>query len=454
MSRNFGPAQFQGIIYRLILCVATFSLIPGRVPAQDALKDRVDQLVERLNSSDDTEAAKAQDALIKLGSKILPALPAPGEPNAGGKAEKRLAEIRKALDHSGNRSTTASKVTLKGESMRLSDVMKSVQQQTGNAVIDLREQSGQVATNPSLSLDFKDRPFFSAMDEIAEKAGLTLNYYNAESAIAYLEGGMMQSENPEGKTEAAGAAKPLKFVEYVDAFRITLNQMLVSRDFATGGATANLRMEFVWEPRLRPLTMKIDTSKIIAKDDKDRTLAASVSGESMELAIRPENPIVDLNLNLQAPMRDATKLASLEVEAELTLPTSTRSLTLPDITKEDSKSESGKGSLKIIEFLADPPVWKIRAEVETPRPAGAENVDSYRESGLAPTVALTKADSARIPLNGGFSVGPGSGPGKLVYELLFVDMTGRPEDHGLVVEVPGELKTIPVRWTFRDIPLP
>lgn len=445
MRWNHRPIRTRAVVLPLLwMGMACGSQAP--VQGQDALKDRVDQLLERLASEDEAAAVKAKEALIKLGGRILPLLPAPGTPQAGGRAEKRLAEVREALESAGNGTTTASKVTLKGEAIRLSDVMKALQQQTGNTLIDLREQSGQVATNPSLNLELADKPFFEALDEVAGKAGLTLNYYNAEGAIGFLEGPMAM--------QAEATPRPEPFVAYVDAFRVTLNQLLVSRDFAQGSSMANFRMEFVWEPRLRPLAMKLDTGKIKARDDKNRPIEATVSGESMELAIRPENPIVDLNLNLSAPPRDAAKIASFEIETELTLPTTTYRLAVPDITATEAKAEAGKSSLKILSFEADPPVWKVRAELSSPRPAGAANVDSYQQSGLAPVVALTKADSARIPLNGGFSVGPGSAPGKLVYELLFVDITGRPQDHGLVVEIPGELKTIPVRWTFRDIPLP
>jgi len=435
---------------RTLICSSLFVSIHWVMPGatgQDALKDRVDQLVERLNSKESSQAESAQQALIKLGPRVLPLLPAEGSSGSDEAVAKRLQAIRSALESSGNRSPSASKVTLRGESMRLTDVMKALQQQTGNTLIDLREQSGQVATNPSVSLDFEDRPFFQALDEVAAKAGLTLNFYNAEGAIAYLEAG-------EAMPGAEKKPESRPFVDYVDAFRVSLNQLLLSRDFATGQSIANMRMEFVWEPRLRPLSMKLETGKVKARDDKGREIAASVTGEAMELAIRPENPIVDVNLNLSAPPRDATRIASIEMEAELTLPTRTIRLALPDITKKDTQTETDKATLKILEFEAEPPVWKIRAELNAPRPAGSENVESYQQSNLAPTVALSKADSARIPLNGGFSVGPGNAPGKLVYELLFVDITGRPEDHGLIVEIPGDLKTIPVRWTFKDIPLP
>lgn len=446
-TKCFGPFSR---IPAALACIALVFAVPaarGIAAAQDALKDRVDQLIERLGSQDSAAADAAAQALIKLGPRVLPLLPASGAQGANEAVARRLGEVRSSLESSGNRSPSASRVTLQGEAMRLSDVMKALQQQTGNTLIDLREQSGQTATNPSVKLDFNDTPFFKALDEITAKAGLSLNFYNAEGAIAYLQAD--ESMPAEGSKPAS---RP--FVEYVDAFRVSLNQILISRDFANGDSVANMRMEFVWEPRLRPLSMKLETGKIKAVDDKGRPIAASVAGESMELAIRPENPIVDVNLNLTAPPRDAERIASIELEAELTVPTRTVRLTLPDITRKDSLAESGNSRLKIVDFENEPPVWKIRAELSAARPAGAENVESYQQTNLAPTVGLAKADSARIPLNGGFSVGPGSSAGSLVYELLFVDITGRPEDHGLVLEIPGELKKIPVRWSFREIPLP
>jgi hypothetical protein len=433
-----------GFVIRTTIAALCF-LAPSAVSAQDALKDRVEQLLEKLASDDEASSQAAQDALLKLGPRVLPLLP---EPDKNGKLTKRLSALRESLERSGTMSTDASKVTISGESLRLSDVMRSLQRQSGNTLIDLREQSGQTASNPSIALDIKDKPFFVALDEIALKTGLSLNFYNAEGAIAYLEG--MEAT---GANADAGKARP-SFVEYVNAFRVSLNQIVVSREFAADTRTANLRMELVWEPRLRPLAMKLDTGKIEAVDDKGRKLSPSVAGESMELGIRPENPIVDVNLNLTAPERDALMISSLTVECQMTIPTAKRTLRTPDITKKDAVADAGKASLKILDFNADPPVWRVRAELTSPPPAGAQNVDSYRESGLAPVVALVKADSARIPLNGGFSVGPGSGPGKLVYEFLFVDVNGRPEDHGLVIEIPDELKTVPLRWSFKNIPLP
>ena len=68
-----------------------------------------------------------------------------------------------------------SKITLKGTRMRLSEAIKALQTQSGNIITDLREANGAEATNPALDLDIQDKPFFEALDIIAEKAGVTIN---------------------------------------------------------------------------------------------------------------------------------------------------------------------------------------------------------------------------------------------------------------------------------------
>jgi len=446
-------ARVRASLTRLL--AVTVLTIPGPMAlGQDALKDRVGQLLEKLGSSDDSQAKSAEDSLIRLGAKILPILPEPvGKPESAGR-DARLKKIRAALDGATKTSPEASKVTIQGSSIRLTDALKSLQQQSGNTIVDLREQNGQETGNPTLKLDLKNAPFFVALDDIAKKAGLALNFYTAENAIGLLNSA--ETQNAPAGQAGAGASQPGgKFVNYQDAYRISLNRIGIARDFnSTGPHTANVQMELAWEPRLRPIMIKLRADQIEATDDKGRKIAASTSAESMELAIRPENPIVDLNLSLAAPPRDAGKIARMQVVADLTLPLAKTTLAISKITDQGKETSSADASLRIMGFEAEPPVWKVTVELKLPTPKGSEKLDSYRQANLTPQVALVKADSARVPLNGGFSTTQGSAPNRVIYEFLFVDIPGKPDDHGLVVEFPGELKTIPIKWTFQDIPLP
>lgn len=423
--------------------------------AQDALKDRVAQLLEKLNTADEAQATAAETSLIKLGAKVLPLLPEPSGKLAEKSRDGRLKKIRASLESGTKTNPEASKITIQGEAIRLSDALKALQQQSGNTVVDLREQNGQETGNPSLNLQLKDAPFFVALDEIAKKAGLALNFYTAENAIGLLNSATeMNPAIPQGD---GGLSQPGgSFVNYQDAFRVALTRVAAARNFnAAGQHTANVQMELAWEPRLRPIMLKLRTDKLEATDDKGRKLAAATTGESMELAIRPENPIVDLNLNLAAPPRDAAKIAKLELTTDLTIPLAKRSLTIAKINDQGKENESGDASIRLMGFEAEPPVWKVTVELKLPGgDKGGEKLESYRQANLTPQVFLVKPDAARLPLNGGFSTTQGSAPNRVIYELLFVDIPGKPEDHGLLIEIPGELKTIPVKWTFHNIPLP
>ena len=450
--------QTKALVWRKWLLLLAFTALAWHSPAaraQDALKDRVVQLLEKLGSADESQAKAAEESLFKLGSKILPILPEPAGKQESAGRDTRLKKIRAALEVSTKTSPVASKVTIQGSAIRLTDALKALQQQSGNTIVDLREQNGQETGNPTLNLDLKDAPFFVALDDIAKKAGLALNFYTAENAIGLLSAA--QAPNSGAGQAGSGASQPGgMFVSYPEAYRISLNRIGLTRDFnnTTGPQMANVQMELAWEPRLRPIMIKLRADQIEATDDKGRKIAASTTAESMELAIRPENPIVDLNLNLVAPPRDAARIAKMQVVADLTVPLAKTTLAISKITDQGKETTSADASLRLMAFEAEPPVWKVTVELKLPTPKGSEKLDSYRQANLTPQVALVKPDSARVGLNGGFSTTQGSTPNSVIYEFLFVDIPGKPDDHGLVVEFPGELKTIPVKWIFQDIPLP
>lgn len=454
-AMNLMRPKLRRAILSVALLVAAFLFgQPVRaLQAQDALNDRVAQLLEKLESDDAEESKSAESALKKLGPRILPLIPMPDDKSKNPQKAERIRSLIQALGEQQSQNLSATIVTIQGKGIRLSDAVKALQQQSGNVLVDLREQTGQEVLNPAIDLDIEKKPFFEALDTVARLANLELSFYTAENAIGLINAPMPPATpgSPEPEKKASN-----EFVRYLDAFRVSLSRIGLSRDYRASmpGHTANLQMELVWEPRLKPLLIKLQPDQIKAVDDKGNEIKASVSGESMELSIRAENPILDLNVNLEAPDRAAQSIKSLEVVAELTVPLANRSLGLKKITEQGAEVKAGKAGLRLMNFESEAPVWKVTAELTSPPPDGAEKLDSYRQMNFVPQVFLIKADGGRLPLNGGFSSTGGSSPGSVVYEFLFVDIPGRPEDHGLLVEVPGELKTFPLKWQFENIPLP
>src|SRR5947209_7234899 len=72
-------------------------LNPARSQSSDAaLKDRVSQLLERLDAPKVEARKAAEEALIKLGPKALPLLPE-AEKVSGAERKERLGRVREAL---------------------------------------------------------------------------------------------------------------------------------------------------------------------------------------------------------------------------------------------------------------------------------------------------------------------------------------------------------------------
>ncbi len=400
-----------------------------------ALRDRVLQLVERLDAPQPAARDEAQSRLIKLGAKILPLLPDPASVTSKerkDRIEKIRAEFQQASE---DVNTSATRVTIHAKAIRLSEALGQIQKQTGNGISDLREQLGVEVTNPAFDLDLQDVPFHQALDKVAKLADVALNAFTGDGTI--------------GITAGAPSKEPL--IQYVGPFRVAFKQMAEMRDFQAGTAAANAQLEVGWEPRLRPMLLSLKSDGLAIKDDKNREVKPQAMMESNEVALRPENPAIEMNLNLEAPERSAVKLASFHVKAEVTLPAGIKTFRFPSLAQENVTLKQGDVSATLQNVEIDEQVWKVNVEVVYPGTGPA--FESYRQGLFNNRIWLQKADGSRFEHNGGFSNTSADG-GKLGFEYLFVDAPGKLADYQLGYETPSRVITIPLEFEFKDVPLP
>lgn len=409
----------------------------GAQTSDAALRDRVLQLVDRLGAPKIEARKAAEEALIKLGPRILPLLPEAGKAKKDERSEG-LERVRAALFEAQNQDPAnlgASKVTIKGTGIRLTEVIKALQAQSGNALTDLREQEGAEVTNPALDLEITDKPFLEALDIIARKAELTPNFYTGDGSI-----GLM-----------AGIPPSTYRVLYSGPFRITLRQIGALRDFQADTTTANVQFEVAWEPRLRPMLLALKADQLAIIDDMGKTVEPQVMAESTDVPLRPDNPVAELNINLDAPDRAAKKLASLKVRADVTIPAGLKTFRFPSLAAENVTKKEGEIAVTLEGTEIDEQVWKVNVELSYP--SGGAAFESYRQGLFNNRLWLQKADGSRFEHNGGFSNTAAEGD-KLGFEYLFVDAPGKPADYQLVYETPSKVLTIPLEFEFKDVPLP
>ena len=126
-------------------------------------------------------------------------------PALGGRRKKkdlaeRIERVRTALREKDEQTNLgASKVTLKGKGIRLTEAIKALQTQSGNAIVDIREANGEEATNPAIDLDIADKPFFEALDLVAEKAGVGFTPYTGDGTIGLIAGAMAAAQHAQAR---------------------------------------------------------------------------------------------------------------------------------------------------------------------------------------------------------------------------------------------------------------
>ena len=435
---------FGSLTAFLLFCLST-PCATAQATADAALKDRVLQLVERLGADKVEARDTATASLIKLGPKALPLLPDPATVTSAERKE-RLGRVRAALaEKQAEVNTGASTVTITGKGIRLSEALQQLQKQTGNAITDLREQLGTEVTNPALDVNVRDKPFFEALDHIARLAEVTTNFGTGDGSIGIMAGASMAP----APGMAASKAKPL--ILYSGPFRIELQQVSLSRDFQAGTALANVKLEAAWEPRLRPMLLKLKADEMKVVDDRKKEVKPQVSDESNEVVLRPENPAAELNINLEAPERDAKKIGSLVVKAEVTIPAGIKTFKFPSLAQKDVTVKQGDVSLTFEDVEIDEQVWKVNVTLVYPGEGPA--FESYRQGLFNNRIWLQRADGSRFEHNGGFN-STGSDGGKLGFEYLFVDAPGKPAEYQLVYETPSKVITIPLEFEFKDVILP
>jgi hypothetical protein len=425
------------------LTVIVVSLAPGLgwcaddKSASDApVAQQVQQLVRQLDVDSRESRELAEKKLLDLGPTALPHLPSPDAKDVSAEQRQRLRRILPGLwKKKLEQEVAGSRVTLGPGKMTLAEAVASLRKQSGNAVTDMREQLNEDVLNPTLELNLKNVPFWQAIDQVARDGGLSL-YFETEDRSLGL------------RLKSAGG-RP---VDLSGAFRFEVDKLILERMLDEEGASEfRASVRALVEPRLKPMLIELDSAKIIATDDKGRALVPAGPDE-IPIAVDPATIAIPLVLRFAAPPRDATKIAKLQGELAVWLPAHTQTFKFPALAPGKGAAQSSSGQrVEVRGMTVEDGVWSYPIIVESP-PLDAP-AESHLQAAIENEVYLEKADGARFRQNGGMSTIVDE-PGRSGAEYLFVDAPGKPEDYTLVVRAPAGVTSVPVRFTFKDLPLP
>ncbi len=403
----------------------------GATAEKVIIATEVKRLVRQLDANEASQRDAAEKALIALGADALDHLPQI-TPRTAAEVKERLGRIRKFLQSATAQSSAKeSLVTLDGK-MSLEKALAALEKQTGNRVVGFEDRDVNVEVN------FDKVAYWSALDQILDQAGMTVNEYGGEVRALTIEARPAEMRARASEVAYAG---PFRF----EATRI--ESVLDLRNPATNGLKLGLAVS--WEPRLVPIgvTQKIEQLEI--KDDQGRTMAID---EEQALAANVEADItsVELIIPLKLPDREIRKIASIKGTLSALLPGRVESFEFEKLEGVSDVEQQRAGVTVTLEQVRkNQEIFEVRVVVRFDEASNA--LESHRGWVYENEAYMLGANGQRIERVGFETTRSDKNEVGMAY--LF-DLDKGLKGCKFVYKTPSSVVSMPVTFELHDVKLP
>jgi hypothetical protein len=408
---------------------------PDTIQANDAaLKDQVDRLVQQLDAADLASRDEAKKQLVALGPKILDLLPtSPSGPAQADALESIRAPLQLQL---AEQSIQASNVTLNAADQPLSEILAELSRQSGNKLKDLRASMGQETANRRLTLAIEKSSFWQALDQTLDRAHLTVYHYAGSDALGIVAAGENAAPRVSSRTGYAG---PLR----LEAMRLTSQRDLRLRQ----PGWLKLTMQIAWEPRLRPIALQLPMGQIHATDDRGEPIAVENPEGQLEQGGTSTGTAVEMEVPLADPPRAARAIASIKGTIRALLPSRIETFEFTGQTK--SRQQRAGATVALDEVLHEGATWQVRVRVHYDHAGNA--LESFRSWVFNNEAYMVGPDNRRIKPTGSEQTLHAKDEIGLAYKF---ELPNGPGGLKFIYKTPALLTTVPLKFEFKDLPLP
>lgn len=417
----------------------TGTLLMGQSAAapKEKLEDEVKSLVRMLNSPILASREEAQQKLIDLGPGVLDFLPVTTE-RTSAEEKQRLGQIRDKLQKAqAEASVKATYVTLSGEK-KLSEVLAAMQKQTGNTIVDQREKLDQQGGDPMVKVDWKETPFWQALDQLLDQTGLTVYPYVEQDAVGF-------ENRPEN--DLPRLKRP---VAYSGAFRMEAMDLLAKRNLRNSAdRRVQLTMEIAWEPRLDPITVQQRMSDIKAIDDAGNPIELEDSEGVLEPQILPGDLTTDMLIPLKLPERSVKQIASLKGKLTAMVPGRVETFRFADLAAKGVEQRRAGVAVILDQVRRNNEIWELRVLVRFEKAAGA--LESHRGWVFNNEAYLETKDGQRINYDGFETTRQTEQDVGMAYQF---DLEKGPQGLTFVYKTPSILTQLPIEYEIKNLDLP
>jgi hypothetical protein len=405
------------------------------------LKTQVARLVKQLDANELAQREAAEQQLVALGSAALDLLPQPSN-KMSAEVKERLGRVRDKLQRAEAVAVVQpSKVTIDVQSQPLSKVLAEFTKQTGNAFTDYREQMGQEARDPKISLKVDAVPFWQAVDQALDVADSTLYAYADEAeedALAVIDRPISELPRQE------------RAFSYSGPFRLEATTMEANVDLRNPMARSlALLLDVAWEPRLRPVNLEVALADVSAADESGNAIAVEAEEERTDIQIVPGEHVTEVRIPLVMPARSVGKIASLKGKFTALVPGREETFRFDDFKKANQEQRRSGVVVGLERVRKNNDVWEFRVRVRFDDAAGA--LQSHMGWIFNNEAFLETSDGQKIEPDGTETYRQTEDEVGVAY--LF-GIEGKLTGHTLVYKTPTVIVPLPIEFELKEMELP
>lgn len=433
-----------------LVMLASIALAPPALgqpdPGEGRLGEEVDSAVAGLLADRASDRQAQRQKLLDLAApsaaraeRVLSLLPELDEtmPPA---LVRQLNEIRVELEKQiAESAIKASRVTLDTADAPLAKVFSAIELATGNRLLDNRAQFGQQADEKLISLQLNDAPFWEAMDQVLDQAGLDVYEYSGEDALALVAAD--QGVAP----RAAGAS-------YAGPFRVAATSVLAERNLRLPSQQSlSVNLQIAWEPRLRPIALSQQAQRLAAVTDRGDRLQLKWAGESINLELSHGNQATDLRLPFELPPRGVAQIATLRGTLQVLAPGRNAKFRFNNLQPgaDPTTKQQGGVAVTLAGVRQNNAIWEVHMRLRLDQPG--EALASHRGWVYDNRTYLLDQDGQQVDHAGFETTMQTEDTIGLAY--LF-DREDGVEGLTWVYETPASVHRFPVEYELKAIPLP
>jgi hypothetical protein len=425
--------------WSILLVVALVGQDAPAATVPSELTAKVQKLVKQLDDEELARREAAEKALVELGVPALELLPA-NTPRTSAETKERLGRVRRQLEIAlAESSAKATRVTFAGE-MKLSAAMEALTKQTGNQLFDYRGEFNQQQTDPTIKVDFKDTPFWEALDKILDEGAMSLYAYSGrDNTLAYV------ARAAESELPRSGRAA------YAGRFRFDGLSVVASRDLRNpGNHSLRLTLEAAWEPTLRPIVLVQPIDQLVALSEDGKPLVIDGTDGAIEIGVEGTATAVEFDVNLQLPPRDVQKIASLQGKMTAIVPGRVETFEFADVTKAKNSVQRRAGVAVVLEEMRkNEDVYEVRMRVEFDKAANA--LESHRGWVFENSASLIAPDGTEISHEGLEETRREANIAGASYKFVLEE---EPVGYKFVYKTPAAIMRLPIEYELKNIELP